>query len=83
MILNCPVFSDIVLIVATLPLLDPLIRCPAINSKAPGESSTTLINSLVDSVIVNSTDENSSLMNADIFSPTLNLDIACVTLNDG
>ena len=67
MILNCPVFSDIVLIVATLPLLDPLIRWPAFKSKAPGTFSTILINSLVDSVIVNSTDVNSSLINADIF----------------
>ena len=61
--------------VATFPLLNPLIRCPAINSKAPGTFSTILINSLVDSVTVNSTDVNSSLINADSFSPTLNLDI--------
>ena len=44
--------------VATFPLLNPLIRCPAINSKAPGTFSTTLISSLVDSVTVNSTGVN-------------------------
>ena len=63
------------MIVAIFPLLNPLIRCPAIKSNAPGTSSTTLINSLVDSVTDNSTGANSSPINADIFSPILNLAI--------
>ena len=51
--------------VATFPLLNPLIRCPAIKSNAPGTSSTTLINSLVDSVTDNSTgDYTVNLTNA-------------------
>ena len=56
--------------VATFPLLAPLINWPLVKLKAPGLSSTIFMNSLVASETDNSTVLNESPINADIFSPT-------------
>ena len=80
---NLPEFFDIVLIVAMLPETNPLINCPAIKLNAPGFSSTTFINSLVDTDTFKSTGIYEVPTNANNFSPTLNLEIPWVTLNWG
>ena len=72
-----------VLIVAILPEINPFISWPLTKLNAPGVSSTTFINSFVDTDTFKSTGIYEVPTNANNFSPTLNLEIPWVTLNCG
>ena len=65
------------------PETNPLINCPETKLNAPGTISSILINSFVDSDTLSSTGTYEEPTSANNFSPTLNLDISCVTLNTG
>ena len=69
--------------VATLPETKPFINCPVTRLKAPGLSSSIFINSSVASVTIKLTGTYDKPTNASNFSPTLNLDIFCLTWNTG
>ena len=63
------------LIVAILPEINPFINWPATKLNAPGVSSITFMNSLVDTDTFKSTGIYEVPTNANNFSPTLNLEI--------
>ena len=71
------------LIVAILPVTNPLINWPATKLNAPGTSSSIFINSFVTSDIFNSTGTYENPTNANNFSPILKFETFCVTLNSG
>lgn len=71
------------LIVAILPETNPFISWPVTKLNAPGVSSTTFINSLVETDTFKSTGIYDVPTKANSFSPTLNLEISWVTLNCG
>ena len=71
------------LIVAILPEINPFISWPVTKLNAPGVSSTTFINSLVETDTFKSTGIYDVPTKDNSFSPTLNLEISWVTLNCG